>query len=81
MTNAEINKTNTRFSLNGFLVGLAICCTLFVTAGIALFSISSTQDMVIELHAMKRGTTILIGALLGFIISIVAALVFEKKSR
>jgi hypothetical protein len=34
-----------------------------------------------DLFSVKRGTTILLGALFGFIISIILALIFERKSH
>ena len=81
MTNAEINKTDKGFSVNGFLVGLVISALIFITAGIALFSLSSIQDKAMDIFSVRRETTILIGALIGFALSIISALVFEMKSR
>jgi len=81
MRNAEMNKTSDGFSLNGFLVGLVISGLFFVTLGIALFSLSSMQDSAMEIFSVERGTTILIGGLFGFIVSIFSALAFERKSR
>ena len=81
ISKANANGNDVSFSLNSFLVGLVISGLILITAGITIFSVSSTQEIAMDLFSVKRGTTILLGALFGLLIGIVVAFIFERRSH
>jgi hypothetical protein len=85
MSETAISKTgrtgSNEFSINGLLIGYLVFGLFFIGAAITMASFQTVQVKAREMFEIGRGALLVMGFLIGLVITTPFALHFEKNSR